>query len=545
MARPKLEELTLREKIGQTALVQAPHLMALENAAEFLKENPIGNVWHTCNHSMEATNLTEAPIGHPMPCDYYRKWAMEYTKMLKIPPLIALDGPKSTAGTDMPPVVEDPILGAANSDELAYQSGKYRALAARALGANWIWSPVVDIPSRFNAVAIMRACSDQLEKLQRISLQAIKGMQDHGVAATVKHFPGPDQVEYRDSHFAPAYNHSTLQQWRDLQKQSFAYLMNNGVYSVMTSHGAFPAADDRKLGGGNYIPGTLSKNIITGLLREEIGFDGVAITDSIDMAALRVAYPNNADLYVEILNAGHDIILNVPDLNYIDLVEKAVNEGRISIERIDEACRRILEMKEKIGLFEPYEEIEITPEFVAEVSAFNKRACEKAITLECDVDHQLPLDASKIKNVAIVCSTHTETIFDGLDAMKEAFEKRGMQVTKVRRILSDAEMEKIDRENDLIIYASYLMPHAPMGASAFVGDECATFFYAFTKGIEKSVGVSLGSVYAYYDFYENMKMYAHAFSATPQSQQAFVDAIFGDIPFAGEMPYQPAGPRIN
>ena len=545
MKMPQLEELTLREKIGQTAMVQAPHLMALENAAEFLKDNPIGNVWHTCNHSMVATNLTEAPIGRPMPSEYYRKWAMEYTGMLKIPPLIGLDGPKSNAGTDIPPVIEDPVLGAANSDELAYLSGKYRALAARALGANWIWSPMVDIPSRFKAVGIMRACSDQLEKLQRISLQVVRGMQDHGVAATVKHFPGNDQVEYRDSHFAPTYNHSTLQQWRDLQKKSFTHLLDNGVYSIMISHGAFPASDDRKINGRTYIPSTISKNTVTGLLRDEIGYDGVAITDSIDMAALKVAYPNSEDLYVELLNAGNDVILNVPDLNYIDLVEKAVKEGRVSEERINEACRRVLEMKKKMGLFEAYEEVAITPEFTAEVVAFNQKVCQKAITLECDEDNRLPLDAAKIKNVAIVCSTHTESIFDALDAMKAAFEKRGMQVTKIRRILSDAEMERIDKENDLIIYASYIMPHAPMGASSFVGDECATFFYAFTKGLDKSIGVSLGSVYVYYDFYENMKMFAHAFSATPQSQEAFVDAIFGDIPFAGEMPYEPGGPRIN
>ena len=86
------------------------------------------------------------------------------------------------------------------------------------------------------------------------------------------------------------------------------------------------------------------------------------------------------------------------------------------------------------------------------------------------------------------------------------------------------------------------MPHQPMGGAAFFGDECATFFYAFTKGLEKSIGVSLGSVYVYYDFYENMKMFAHAMSATAESQEAFVDAIFGDIPFAGENPYLPAGP---
>ena len=104
------------------------------------------------------------------------------------------------------------------------------------------------------------------------------------------------------------------------------------------------------------------------------------------------------------------------------------------------------------------------------------------------------------------------------------------------------QMEKINEESDLIIYASYLMPHAPMGGSSFFGDECATFFYAMTRGIEKSIGVSLGSSYVYYDFYENMKMFVHAYSPSPQSQEAFVDAIFGDIPFAGTFPYVAPGP---
>ncbi len=546
MKKPQLSELTLREKIGQICMVQSAHLMKMDDMEGFLKENPIGGVWHTCNHSMEATNLTEAPIDKPEDSTYYREWTKKYTAALKVPPYIALDGPGRGSGTDIPTVVANPVVGAANDDEMAFLSGKYRALCARALGANWIWSPEVDICSRFSAVSVMRSCSDDLEKLCRISTEIVKGIQSQGVAASPKHFPGSDQVEYRDSHFAPAYNHSTLDEWRGLQAKSFKYVIDHGAYSIMTTHQAFPAVDDRRLGGGNYIPSTISKNTITGLLKEELGFSGVAITDSIDMAALKVAYPNTTDLYVEIINAGHDVILNVPDMDCIDRIEGAVNEGRISMERIDDAVTRILDMKEKMGLFdENREEIKMTPELLAEISAFNKRASEKAITLECDVDGQLPLDASKIKNVAIVCSTHTESIFDALDAMKEAFEKRGMNVTKVRRILSDAEMEKIDAENDLIIYTSYLMPHQPMGASAFVGEECATFFYAFTKGIEKSVGVSLGSVYAYYDFYENMKMYAHAFSATPESQAAFVDAIFGDIPFAGEMPYLPAGPRLN
>ncbi len=540
MKKPLVSELTLREKIGQTGMVQSPFLMKLDDMEGFLKENPIGGVWHTCNDSMESTNLTEAPIDHPEGSTYYRTWAKKYEKASKYPPFIGLDRPNSI---DVPIVASNPVVGAANDEELAYECGKIRAQSVRTVGANWIWGPEVDILSRFCAVGLMRTCSHDVDKLCRLSSQIVKGTQDNGVIATVKHFPGGDREEYRDSHFAPTYIHSTLDEWRENQAKSFKYNFDRGVMSVMIGHCAFPAVDDRKLPGGRYVPATVSSKIVNGLLREELGFDGLAITDAVDMAALKVAFPNSQDMYVEILNAGIDVILNVPDLNYIDLVEEAVNDGRISVETIDKACQRILDAKEKIGLFEEREEFKVTDKFLKDLSAFNKKVAEKAITLECDINNQLPLDASKIKNVAIVCSTHNESIYeDALEHMKKAFEDRGMNVTKVRRILCDAEMEKIDKENDLIIYTSYLMPHQPMGGSAFFGDECTTFFYAFTKGIEKSIGVSLGSVYAYYDFFEGMHMYAHAYSPAAECQKAFVDAIFGDIPFAGTMPYEPAGP---
>ena len=539
-----LSRLTLREKIGQTAMLQSAVVMCLDDPKAYLSQNPIGGVWHTCNASMTATNLTDAPIDHPMDSAFYRNWAKEFTAMLEIPPFLALDGPGNGTATDIPAMVSKPVIGAANDTSLAYKYGKCRALAARSVGANWIWSPNIDITSRFASVSIMRTCSHDLDKLCNLSWQIAEGMQDHGVAASIKHFPGKDQVEYRDPHFAPAYNHSTLDQWRALQGKAFKRLIDAGVYSVMVGHHGFPASDDRKI-GNTYIPSTLSYNTITKLLKQELGFEGVVITDSIDMAALRVAYPDPTEMYIALLNAGNDVLLNVDKLDYIDRVEQAVLDGRISEERINDACSRILQMKKKLGMFAGQEEIAMTPELTDSIRALNRKVSEKAITLECDVDHQLPLDPDKIKNVAIILSTHTESIFTTLNAMKAAFEKRGMTVSMHRRLSSMEEMEQIDAENDLIIYASYLMPHAPMGGSSFFGEECATFFYAMTRGIEKSIGVSLGSSYVYYDFYENMKMFVHAYSPSPQSQEAFVDAIFGDIPFEGTFPYTPAGPRTE
>ena len=139
----------------------------------------------------------------------------------------------------------------------------------------------------------------------------------------------------------------------------------------------------------------------------------------------------------------------------------------------------------------------------SKISELNRIISENAITLECDTALKLPLNPDAIHNVAIICSTHREMAFESLVHMKNAFEKRGMNVHLQRRISSYEEIAELDKENDLLIYAGYLAPHAPMGASSFYDEECETFFFAFTKGADKSIGISLGSPYVYYDFYQN------------------------------------------
>ena len=544
---PQLSQLTLREKIGQTAAMQLSLFMNREDLPEYLKENPIGNVWHIGDYALTTANLTGVVGGMRHNSEFFRVWMKEFGDILKIPPFVGADPIGEDFAEDVKPLIRTCAAGAANSGELAYELGKIHAKQLKSVGANYLWAPEIDMPSRFNAVHIMRSMSDDPEKLCRLSWAMVKGLQDHGVAGTVKHFPGTDQVEYRDSHFSPSCIHSTLEEWENLQGAAFQTMIDKGVYSVMAGHIGFPAVDDRKLGNA-YRPATLSDKIITKLLKEEMGFEGVVITDAIGMAALAAAYPDRADLYVELLNAGNDILLDVKDYDYIDMIEQAVKDGRISESRIDDACRRVLAVKEKIGLFDTPEDEDSAEEdtlLMQEIAAVNRKIAEKALTLECDLYSQLPLDEAKIHNVAIICSAHTDMAFAALEHMKAAFEARGMKVRLQRRLTSEEEIAEIDRENDLIIYAGFLLPHYPMGASSFYDEECETFFYAFTKGAEKSIGVSLGSVYVYYDFYENARMFAHIYSLSRESQEAFVKGIFGEIPFAGEMPYVKAGPKLG
>ena len=542
--KPLLSELTLREKIGQTAVVQLADYINHENIKEHLKDNPLGNIWNCGNQAMTIVNLTGIVGEDLQDSEYYRNWINKINEMLPIPVLSATDPMGAPFANNFIEIVTAPTVAAANSYDLAYEYGAMQAKMAKSGGCNYYWAPVMDIPSRFNAVSIMRAMSDEPKKLKELSKGMILGLQDNGVAATAKHFPGSDQTEYRDPHFSPAINGSTFKEWKKLQGKAFQNMIDIGVMSVMITHSAFPAVDDRKL-GNNYYPATISDKIITKLLKKRMGFKGVVITDGIDMASLNAAFPNHEDLYVALLNAGNDMLLGVRDMDYIDMIEKAVKDGRVSEERIDDACSRVLDMKEKLGLFsETKEEPTIMDDkLYNEIADFNRRVSDLAVTLECDNTNKLPLDASKIKNVTIVCSTHTDRAYESLKYMKAALEERGMNVKTQRRIANQEEMDKIDSESDLIIYAGYLFNHQPMGASSFYGDECATFFYAFTKGKEKSIGISLGSVYVYYDFYSQLDTFVHAYSLSKEAQEAFVKGIFGEIEFNGEMPYIKPGPR--
>ena len=535
--KPELSELSLREKIGQTCQMQMAYLMNMKDLEKYLKDNPIGNVWHTCNSAMTTVNLADIEIDEPADSTFYRKWTQRMTKAMRIPPLFTLDNPGRAQATDLLNLVAAPLLGAADDESIAEEYGKYLAYNCKALGANGTWSPVVDLSNRFSVCGIMRASSDKPERLIPISLAMIRGGQKNGISMCAKHFPGEDKYEYRDSHFVcPSIKDSKEDWWRE-QGKVFQDMIDGGVWQIMPGHQGFPAIDDRKV-ENYYMPATLSDKIITDLLKGEMLFDGVVVTDAIEMAALKTAYPDKEDLFVALLNAGNDILLNVKRLDYIDIIEKAVNDGRISMERIDDAARRVIDMKAKMGLFDNPAEVEMTEEIRGEIRAFNRKVAEKALVLQCDSNKQIPLDPAKVKNVAIICSTHHAPFFEWLEAMKAEFERRGINVRLQRRLEGYEEIEQIAEENDLILFASYTMPHQPMGGIGLYAEECATYFFALHAGREKSIGVSFGSPYIYYDYCNNFPTYIHAFGATPESQIAVVKALFGEIPFEGFFPYE-------
>ena len=548
MKKIKLSDLTLREKIAQCLCipqfdlnnkteVDRGELRTEEERDRLVADEQYGVVWCHGGQRFNALDMAELNWGIKITSKEYKDWVKSIEKNMKIPSLRTLDAEGSGAGgsfSDLTKLCPSIVIGATDDEKYAYELGKAVGKEFKCAGLNWKWGPVVDIANRFTA-SVMRGFGQDPDKIIRFANAQIRGMQSEGVAATAKHFPGGDRFEYRDSHFTPTILSSTMEEWWEEQGKVFKGVIDGGVYTVMTSHKAFPACDDTMI-NGQYIPTTLSKKVTTDLLKGELGFKGVVITDCINMGGLVSMYPHD-ELIVEIMKAGNDVILSC-GIHDAEILEKAVLDGRLEESRIDDACQRVLDLKEKLGLFDDDYSVDSyeAEDVVAYHTKINYEVAQKAITLVRDDNKMLPLDKDKIKNVLIIVSSHAKAFINDIEELKKELEKRGMEVKVQRRLTSFAELKKIDQENDLIIYAGQISMHNPKGGVAFFGEECETFHFAFSSGKEKSIGVSFGYPYIHYDFMGNCKTFINAYNRSPEIMKAFVECIFGEIPITGKSP---------
>ena len=572
MRKPMLSEMTLREKIGQMlapnqwdvfgrrgpgraftdeemALVHARYekeqfgTLRGEHTGVFYADPryyiPVDREENAVEGNLFTLGRAKVP---PVP---YKEFMEGLGSNIKIPPLIAGDYTVggATVFEGMSTVVNANAIGAADSEELTYALGAAMARELRCAGVNWRWSPVVYLGNR-NSTASMRTFAiDDVDRTIRLSKAYIRGMQDEGVAATVKHFPSEGRIESRDPHFTSPCCDDSLDVWWSEQGRVYQELFDDGVYSVMVGHQSFPAVDDTMI-DGRYVPCTISKKVITDLLKSQMGFQGVVVTDGITMAGLYSLLPYE-ELIVELVNAGNDIILGSKPPSG-DLIERAVLDGRIAESRIDDACRRVLDMKEKLGMFrEDYGVLPYSLEQVApETRRISAQIAQKSMTLVRDRQQLLPLQAEKIKTAAIIISTHAEWFMASIQHLKTALENRGIRVHVQRRLKNSPELKEISDNNDLIIYAAYVGMHAPAGALRLFGDECHTYYHAFNHGKEKSIGVSFGYPYIHYDTMANAPTFINAYSPTKDAMEAFVQAIFGQIDCVGKSPVL-LMPRVN
>lgn len=542
MKKPSLSDLTLREKIGQTYIIGTHFWARLKDRKAFLERNPVGGLW-SCSGppskaKIQVVDFTDADISEDS-STYAKPIAADVAQYLKVPAVIGAD--TVTGFCDLSNAFNAVTFGATGDVSFAERHGRAIANEFRCAGVHWRWSPVADLSHRERSVSIGRTYTDDCNKLADMCSAYVKGSQENGVAACMKHFPGCGIYAKRDTHLVAEANTMTLEEWENTQGAIYQKIIDSGVWSVMVSHAAFPAVDDTKI-GKRYIPSTFSKKVITDLLKGKMHFDGVVISDDMHMRACH-GFFSPEDMVINAINAGIDMYLGyhadkVEDSeNYINILEKAVLDGRIPMARIDDACQRILDFKEKIGLFNDgfFGKEECPEKAVAETQALFKETCEKAITLVANDLNLLPLNKDKIKNISLITFAHSPGFFTAMDKLKTKLEARGYNVNTYD-VLTIQIMREIDRTSDLIIYAMHLGAHAPYGASSFYGDVMKSFFNVLSFGAEKSICVSFGSTNIYYDYFENCDTFINAYTYNEYMIDAFVKAIFGEIPFEGVSP---------
>jgi len=229
-----------------------------------------------------------------------------------------------------------------DGDETAYENAYTIANDMSALGFNLDFAPVADVWSNpDNTVIGERAYSDDYAQAAELVGNAVKGFNDGGVMCTLKHFPGHGDTA-EDSHYSSAYAHRTKEEIMADEMQPFRSGIEAGAEFVMVGHLIVPDIDE--------VPATLSYKIATGILRDELKFEGVAITDSFEMESIADNYSVD-DAVVMSVKAGMDMILQPKDMaSAVNSIEQAVADGELSEDRIDESVRRILTLKESRGL---------------------------------------------------------------------------------------------------------------------------------------------------------------------------------------------------
>jgi beta-N-acetylhexosaminidase len=290
-------------------------------------------------------------------------------------------------------------LGAHASPADARTAARIAGAELAALGIRQNYAPVADVNvNPANPVIGVRSFGADPQAVARLVAAEVRGYQSAGVAATAKHFPGHGDTA-TDSHSGlPLITHSE-EEWERLDAPPFRAAIEAGIDSIMTAHLLFPAldpADD---------PATLSRPILTGILRERLGYDGVVVTDSLGMAGVRQKYGDDR-VPVLALKAGVDQLLNPPDLPMAwNAVLKAVRDGEIDERRVDASILRILELKARRGLFrEPYvsdKGVDRTVGTRAHLTSAD-RIAERTTTLLVNRDRLLPLSRRRHRDVLVV-----------------------------------------------------------------------------------------------------------------------------------------------
>jgi len=522
-----LSRMTLEEKVGQLVVIpytgrffnrDSEEMGELEN---LIARRNVGGLILYGGEVYETALLTNA-------C---QRWA-------KIPLLVASDlerglGSQIQGTTQFPPLM---ALGAVEKEDYVYRLGEITAREARAIGIHLTYAPVVDVNiNPENPIINVRSFGEDPEDVSRLAALFIKGCQDHGLLTTAKHFPGHGDTD-KDSHLELPTVSGDLERLERVELYPFRKAIEAGVSVIMTAHLSLPALDPTP-----DLPATLSPRIITSLLREELGFEGLIVSDAMTMDGVtKLYYPEEAA--VKAIQAGVDMILKSPATEEVlDALIQSVKTGVIPEQRIDDSVRRVLEAKARLGLHKKRNvDIEALDQILASQPHLQlaQQSYEDAITLVKNDDQVLPLLDLDQKVAVFSLSSDPGGYYAGQTLIDELEEKLPGLISFYAEASTGEEYlnegKQLAEGADVLIFALFSARRARKGSV----DLSLNHIQLVRDAVQTEtpvVVVSFGSPYFLRHFPE-VEAYLCVYRYTKEAQIAAAKALLGEIGIKGRLP---------
>lgn len=379
------------ERIGQLFMVAAysggPNMNS-QKIEQLIRSHQIGGVIFMQGGPLRQANLYN-----------------HFQQIAQVPLLVSMDA-EWGLGMRLDSVINFPkqmTLGAADDTAICYRLGMSVAMQCRRLGVHINFAPVVDVNNNpANPVINARSFGEDKMRVSRLATAYMRGMQDYGIIACAKHFPGHGDVNV-DSHLdLPVINKSKAS-LDTLEFYPFRSLISEGVKSIMIAHLSVPALEPTPS-----LPTTLSNKVVTGILKKEMGFEGLVFTDALDMKGVAKFY-QPAELNLKALQAGNDVLLFAQDVPAsIAKIREALQQGKLDKAVVENSIRKILGAKYDVGLnkFKPISTDDLTEDLNSVTPELNARVAEAALTTVRDRAELLPLtDKKRILYISVGATT--------------------------------------------------------------------------------------------------------------------------------------------
>lgn len=480
--------------------------------------------------------------------DFERRTISNLVAHSKVAPVISadLEGSRHSFAFGTP-VLGQLGLAAVDDVEATYKSSEILAREGRAMGVRWSFTPVIDVNAAFRSPIVgTRSYGSDVDKIERHAVAHVKGLQDNGIAATAKHWPG-EGFDDRDQHLVTTTNPLSLDEWKKIFGRLYTKLIAEGVVSVMSAHISLPAYIRSKVpdaGLEAFRPASLSKLLNIDLLRGELGFNGIIVSDATPMGGLS-AWGHHLETLPDLIANGCDMILfsDAPEAD-MAAVKAAVEAGRISAERFEESVLRVLALKAHLKLFKPSDVLPDAAEARRVLAhpdsvAVSKNYIARSPTLVKDIGGIFPLDPAKTRRILLVDGgiVHPLVPRPLQFVLPDLLRRQGFEVTLDRPDIVpspddfDLVLYTLGDESLLVRGRIFVDWHKMGGGGLF-----KAMYRPWTN--IPSVMISFGHPYHLYDA-PRVPAYINAYSTMESVQEAVVECMLGRKPFAGTNPIDP------